>query len=80
MAHLGYARVSTAHQTLDQQLDALSAAGVERVFEDKMTGTREDRPGLRSLLASGSHHGHPRPESHVKATRFVQCGRWPAVD
>ena len=50
MAHLGYARVSTSHQTLDQQLDALKAAGVERIFEDKMTGTREDRPGLRSLL------------------------------
>jgi DNA invertase Pin-like site-specific DNA recombinase len=50
MAHLGYARVSTAHQALDQQLDALRAAGVERIFEDKMTGTREDRPGLSSLL------------------------------
>jgi DNA invertase Pin-like site-specific DNA recombinase len=51
---LGYARVSTGHQSLDQQLDALTAAGVEgnRVYTDKLSGTstREQRPGLASLL------------------------------
>jgi DNA invertase Pin-like site-specific DNA recombinase len=50
MSSLGYARVSTAHQTLDQQHDALRAAGVDRIFDDKMSGAREDRPGLRALL------------------------------
>jgi len=51
-AVLGYARVSTRHQVLDQQLDALSAAGVEgRVFTDTMSGTRDDRPGLAELMA-----------------------------
>lgn len=50
MATLGYARVSTSHQTLDQQHDALNAAGVERTFTDRMTGTRDDRPGLAELL------------------------------
>lgn len=50
MAILGYARVSTSHQTLDQQHDALNAAGVERVFTDKMSGARDDRPGLAALL------------------------------
>lgn len=51
---LGYARVSTGHQSLDQQVDALTAAGVEgnRVYSDKLSGTstREQRPGLAALL------------------------------
>jgi DNA invertase Pin-like site-specific DNA recombinase len=51
---LGYARVSTAHQSLDQQMDALTAAGVDatRVYTDKLSGTstRQQRPGLASLL------------------------------
>src|SRR5260370_41009839 len=51
---LGYARVSTGHQSLDQQVDALTAAGVDtaRVYSDKLSGTstREQRPGLGSLL------------------------------
>lgn len=51
---LGYARVSTGHQSLDAQADALTAAGVpaERVYSDKLTGTstREQRPGLAALL------------------------------
>jgi DNA invertase Pin-like site-specific DNA recombinase len=53
-AQLGYARVSTGHQSLDQQLDALTAAGVDpkRVYTDKLSGasTREQRPGLAALL------------------------------
>ncbi len=51
---LGYARVSTDHQSLDAQTDALTAAGVDpaRVYSDKLTGTstREQRPGLAGLL------------------------------
>jgi DNA invertase Pin-like site-specific DNA recombinase len=51
---LGYARVSTGHQSLDQQVDALTTAGVDpsRVYSDKLSGTstREQRPGLAALL------------------------------
>jgi DNA invertase Pin-like site-specific DNA recombinase len=51
---LGYARVSAAHQSLDQQMDALTAAGVDaaRVYTDKLSGTstRQERPGLAALL------------------------------
>jgi DNA invertase Pin-like site-specific DNA recombinase len=51
---LGYARVSTEHQSLDQQVDALAAVGVEsgRVYSDKLSGTstRQQRPGLAALL------------------------------
>ncbi|MGJ6122977.1 recombinase family protein [Mycolicibacterium sp. Y3] len=53
-ALLGYARVSTDHQSLDQQTDALTAAGVDpkRVYSDKLTGTstKEQRPGLAEVL------------------------------
>src|SRR6478735_2293474 len=51
---LGYARVSTAHQSLDQQMDALTTAGVDaaRVYTDKLSGTstRQQRSGLAALL------------------------------
>jgi DNA invertase Pin-like site-specific DNA recombinase len=51
---LGYARVSTGHQSLNQQIDALADAGVDtaRVYCDKLSGTstREQRPGLAGLL------------------------------
>jgi DNA invertase Pin-like site-specific DNA recombinase len=48
----GYARVSTDDQKLDLQHDSLVHAGVdrERIFEDKLSGMRADRPGLASVL------------------------------
>ena len=47
---IGYTRVSTVAQTLDQQNEALGAAGVTKVFSDVMSGARDDRPGLAALM------------------------------
>jgi DNA invertase Pin-like site-specific DNA recombinase len=47
---LGYTRVSTVAQTLEQQNAALEAAGVTKTFSDVMSGARDDRPGLAALM------------------------------
>ena len=67
--HLGYMRVSTTAQHLEQQEDALRAAGVERIFEDKMSGARSDRPGLLALL------DHARPGDVVTIVALDRLGR-----
>jgi DNA invertase Pin-like site-specific DNA recombinase len=70
---LGYVRVSTGHQSLDQQLDALTAAGVdpERVYRDKLSGTstREQRPGLAALL------DYARPGDAIVVIGIERLGR-----
>ncbi len=47
---IGYARLSTQDQNLELQLDALTKAGCQKVFEDTISGTRADRPGLGKAL------------------------------
>jgi DNA invertase Pin-like site-specific DNA recombinase len=46
----GYARVSTEQQNLDRQLDALQKYGVDLIFNEKMTGTKRNRPELMKML------------------------------
>jgi DNA invertase Pin-like site-specific DNA recombinase len=51
MALIGYARVSTKRQELASQVSALETAGVERIFTEKLTGARRDRPEFDRCLA-----------------------------
>jgi DNA invertase Pin-like site-specific DNA recombinase len=47
---IGYARVSTHDQDAAAQVTALKAAGCERIFHEKASGGRWDRPELHKLL------------------------------
>ncbi len=49
---LGYARMSTARQDLERQIEALTAVGIarERIYLDNKSGAAVDRPGLRAVL------------------------------
>jgi len=47
---IGYKRVSTQNQKLDRQTDLLNEYGVERIFEEKVTGTKINREELNRML------------------------------
>ncbi len=47
---IGYARVSTTSQNLDSQIDALYDFGCAKVFSDKASGVKEQRPGFSQLM------------------------------
>jgi len=47
---LGYARVSTLDQSLDRQIDSLNAQGCERIYQEKITGTKTHRPELDRMM------------------------------
>ena len=68
---LGYARVSTTKQSLERQLDALSAQGIpdERIYVDKKTGVTTDRDGLQKILA------YARPGDTIVVHTLDRIGR-----
>lgn len=45
----GYARVSTDDQELARQIDALNNYGVDKIYKEKITGTKAKRPELDKL-------------------------------
>ena len=71
MAELGYARVSTTHQDLERQLDALAAQGIppELTWQDKKTGATINRPGFAEL------RHYARPGDTIVATNLDRIGR-----
>ncbi len=66
---LGYARVSTDDQDLTNQRDELNEAGCTKIFAEKITGTRRDRPELERLL------DHLRTGDVVTVTRLDRLAR-----
>jgi DNA invertase Pin-like site-specific DNA recombinase len=66
---IGYARVSTEDQKVDLQMDALKSAGCSRIFTDKASGARDDRPGLQEALT------FLRPGDTLVCWRLDRLGR-----
>jgi DNA invertase Pin-like site-specific DNA recombinase len=69
MTILGYARVSTKDQNLTNQIAALTGAGVERIYREKISGARADRPELAKLMAA------LKPDDVVVVTKLDRLGR-----
>lgn len=68
-AFIGYARVSTRGQDLDAQRVALGAVGCVRIFEEKASGAKRDRPELVQML------DHLRAGDVVTITRLDRLAR-----
>ena len=66
---LGYARVSTEDQHLDAQIAALEDAGAERIWSEKVSGAKAQRPELKALLE------HLRPGDVVTVTKYDRLSR-----
>jgi DNA invertase Pin-like site-specific DNA recombinase len=71
VTELGYARVSTTHQDLQRQLDALAAHGIphKQIWQDKKTGATVDRPGFTELRR------YARAGDTIVATNLDRIGR-----
>lgn len=70
----GYARVSTNEQDLANQLEQLKNAGAEKIYSEKYTGTKRDRPKLDELLSILSEGDELIVAKLDRLSRSVQQG------
>lgn len=70
---IGYARVSTDDQHLDNQRSAFRAAGCKRIYEEKISGVKRNRPELTKLL-DHLREGDPLGQARPCDTGFVGVG------
>lgn len=66
---IGYARVSSLGQNLDSQMDSLKQSGCLKIFTDKLTGSRMERPGWEELLK------YIRPDDTLVVTELSRMTR-----
>jgi DNA invertase Pin-like site-specific DNA recombinase len=66
---LGYARVSTRDQNLERQTDQLLQSGCERIFQEKITGSKKERPELDKLL------DQLRPDDIIVVSELTRLSR-----
>ena len=50
----GYARVSKSDQNLEIQVQKLTAAGCDEIFQEKISGAKDDRLQLKAMLNKGA--------------------------
>jgi DNA invertase Pin-like site-specific DNA recombinase len=67
--NIWYARVSTEQQHLDRQVESLERFGVEKIYTEKMTGTKSDRPELTKMIE------HLRPNDVIVIESLSRLGR-----
>jgi DNA invertase Pin-like site-specific DNA recombinase len=69
MARIGYARVSTTDQNLDAQLGQLEKEGCEKIYCEKVSGAKKDRPELMAMME------YAREGDEVIVTKLDRIGR-----
>ncbi|ROO86924.1 resolvase-like protein [Actinocorallia herbida] len=78
-ARIGYARASTARRSYDAQLDSLAAAGVSRVFAEKVSTRQAHRPELDKAIAFGMDMRKTVLEVTLVAHEHKRLGRGKTV-